>query len=173
MKPSHDQEQLISLKFSEDFPKYQRQLGLCHTCSYLCCPILGLSPLKLKQSVSGVRQDPDLPVLCMHHASAQQVTQNTVKANVLQNRSTFQLGNTGSYQVIAYMGIVSALKILSDPQRHIPHLCEHGYGHNFIMNSDAIAYSPSTARPVRRFIFTHTLSTLFNLILKAPSSTSL
>lgn len=88
--------------------------------------------------MSGVRKDPDLAVLCMHHASVQQVTQNTVKASVLQNRITFQLGNTESYEVIAYMGIVSALKILSGLQRHIPHFCEHGYGHNFMTNSNAL-----------------------------------
>lgn len=39
---------------------------------------------------------------------------------------------------MAYMGIVSALKIISDLQRHIPHLCEHGCGHNFITNSSAL-----------------------------------
>lgn len=74
--------------------------------------------------MSGVRKDPDLAALRMHHASAQQVTENTVKSNVLQNKSVFHLGNTGSCQAIAYMGIISALKILSDLQRHIPHLCE-------------------------------------------------
>lgn len=88
--------------------------------------------------MSGARKDPEVAVLCTHNASAQQVTQNTVKANVLQNRTIFLLRNTGSYQVIAYMGIISALKILSGLQRLFPYLCEHGYGHNFITNSNAL-----------------------------------
>lgn len=122
------------------------------------------------KSVSGVRKDPDLAVLHVHNASAQQVTQNTVNANVLQNRTIFQLENTGSHQVMAYMGIVSALKILSALQRHIPHLCEHGYGHNFITNSNALMQLLTAPAPLsHQVIYLHTplLSTLFNLIWKA------
>lgn len=109
----------------------------------------------------------------MHHASAQQVTQNTVKGNVLQNRSIFQLGNTRSYQVIAYMGIISALKILSDLQRHISHLCEHGYGHNFIKHSNALMQLlPAPPVPPGDLSSHIPPFTPFNLILKGTQQQS-
>lgn len=71
---------------------------------------------------------------------------------------------------MAYMGIVSALKILSVLQRHILHLCEHGHGHNFVTNSNGLIQlltAPAVRVPSDDLSSHSPPLHLFDLILKA------
>lgn len=87
------------------------------------------------------------------------MTQNTTRFNVLQNRSLFQLGNTGSKQVSFYMGIICAPKIVSCLQRRMVLPCEVAMVTILSLDSNSVfvtSYSTNTASPTSLLIFTHT-----------------
>lgn len=123
-------------------------------------PSSGVLSLTLK-TVSEATHYPDPATLGIHHVSAQQMTRNTTRFNVWQNRSLFQLGNTGSKQVsiYIYMGTISAPKIVSGLQKRIVLPGEVAMVIILSLDSNSAfvtSYSPNTASHTSLLIFTHT-----------------